>query len=30
MQYKSDGDTYIISVEQNESVMETLTEFCKE
>ena len=30
MQYKSDGDTYIISVEQNESVMETLTGFCKE
>ena len=30
MQYKSDGDTYIISVEQNESVMETLTEFCNE
>ena len=30
MQYKSDGDTYIISVEQNESVMETLTEFSKE
>tara|TARA_B100000686_G_C16741363_1_gene946775 strand:- start:863 stop:1285 length:423 start_codon:yes stop_codon:yes gene_type:complete len=29
MQYKQDGDTYIIYVEQNEPIMDTLTEFCK-
>ncbi|MFL3025965.1 MAG: PPC domain-containing DNA-binding protein [Candidatus Neomarinimicrobiota bacterium] len=30
MQYKEDGDTYIIYVEQNEAIMKTLTSFCKE
>ena len=30
MQYKVDRDTYIIYVEQNEPIMETLTEFCKD
>ena len=30
MQYKKDGDTFIINVEQHESVMKTLTAFCKE
>ena len=30
MQYKQDGDTFIINVEQHESVMKTLTAFCKE
>ena len=30
MQYKQDGDTYIIYVEQNEPIMETLTQFCKD
>jgi len=28
MQYKQDGDTYIIYVEQDEAIMETLTQFC--
>ena len=30
MQYKQDGDTYIIYIEQNERIMETLTRFCKD
>ena len=30
MQYKQDGDTYIIYVEQNETIMKTLTQFCKD
>ena len=30
MQYKQDGDTYIIYVEQNEPIMKTLTQFCKD
>ena len=30
MQYKQDGDTYIIYIEQNEPIMETLTRFCKD
>lgn len=30
MQYKQDGDTYIIYVQQNEPIMETLTQFCKD
>ena len=30
MQYKQDGDTFIINVEQHESVMKTLTAFSKE
>ena len=30
MQYKQDGDTYIIYVEQDEAIMETLTQFCKD
>ena len=30
MQYKQDGDTYIVYVEQEEGIMETLTLFCKE
>ena len=29
MQFKQDGNTYIIYVEQDESIMETLTQFCK-
>ena len=28
MQYKQDGDTYIIYIQQNEQVMATLTQFC--
>ena len=28
MQYKQDGDTYIIHIQQNEQVMATLTQFC--
>lgn len=28
MQYKQDGDTYIVYVEQDEAIMETLTQFC--
>ena len=28
MQYKQDGDTYIIHIQQNEKVMATLTQFC--
>ena len=28
MQYEKDGDTYIIYLEQGESIMATLTEFC--
>jgi Predicted DNA-binding protein with PD1-like DNA-binding motif len=30
MQYKQDGDTYIVYIEQEEAIMETLTLFCKE
>lgn len=30
MQYKQDGDTYIIYIQQNEGIMETLTQFCKD
>ncbi len=30
MQYKQDGDTYIIYVQQNEQIMATLTQFCKD
>ena len=30
MQYKQDGETFIIYVEQDESIMETLTQFCKD
>lgn len=30
MQYKQDGDTYIIYVQQEEPIMETLTQFCKD
>ena len=29
MQFKQDGNTFIIYVEQDESIMETLTQFCK-
>lgn len=29
MQFKQDGKTFIIYVEQDESIMETLTQFCK-
>jgi|TARA_B110000438_G_scaffold55162_1_gene55208 predicted DNA-binding protein with PD1-like motif len=29
MQFKQDGNTFIIYVEQNEPIMETLTQFCK-
>ena len=29
MQFEQDGNTYIIYVEQNEPIMETLTKFCK-
>ena len=29
MQFKQDGNTYIIYIEQDESIMETLTQFCK-
>ncbi len=28
MQYKQDGNTYIIHIQQNEQVMATLTQFC--
>ena len=28
MQYKQDGETYIIYIQQNEQVMATLTQFC--
>ena len=28
MQYKQDGDTYIIYIQQNEQVMATFTQFC--
>lgn len=30
MQYKQDGDTYIIYVEQDEKIMATLTQFCQD
>ena len=30
MQYRQDGDTYIIYLEQNEPSMATLTQFCKD
>ncbi|HCI15884.1 MAG: DNA-binding protein [Candidatus Marinimicrobia bacterium] len=30
MQYKQDGDTYIIYVQQDEKIMETLTQFCQD
>ena len=30
MQYKQDGDTYIIYVEQDEEIMATLTQFCQD
>ncbi|MDP6340197.1 MAG: DNA-binding protein [Candidatus Marinimicrobia bacterium] len=30
MQYKQDVDTFIIYVEQDEGIMETLTQFCKD
>ena len=30
MQYEKDGDTYIIYLERNESIMATLTQFCKD
>ena len=30
MQYIQDGDTYVIYVEQNEPIMATLTQFCKD
>ena len=30
MQYKQDGDTYIIYVEQDEEIMVTLTQFCQD
>ena len=30
MQYKQDIDTYLISLDQDESIMKTLTEFCKD
>jgi predicted DNA-binding protein with PD1-like motif len=30
MQYKQDGNTYIIYVQQNEKIMDTLTQFCKD
>ena len=29
MQFKQDGNTFIIYIEQDESIMETLTQFCK-
>ena len=29
MQFKQDGNTFIIYIEQNEPIMETLTQFCK-
>jgi len=30
MQYEKDGDTYIIYLEQGESIMAILTQFCKD
>ena len=30
MQYKQDEGTYLISLDQNEKIMKTLTVFCKE
>ena len=30
MEFKQDNDTYIIHVQQNEQIMATLTQFCKE
>ena len=30
MQYKQDKDTYLISLDQDEPIMKTLTEFCKD
>jgi len=30
MQYVQDGNTYIIYVQQNEQIMSTLTQFCKD
>ena len=30
MQYEKDGDTYIIYLEQGESIMASLTQFCKD
>lgn len=30
MQYKQDGNTYFIYVQQNEKIMDTLTQFCKD
>ncbi len=30
MQYKQNGNTYIIYVQQNEQIMKTLTQFCKD
>ena len=30
MQYKQDKDTYLISLDQHEPIMKTLTEFCIE
>ena len=30
MQYRQDGDTYIIYLEKNEPIMATLTQFCKD
>lgn len=30
MQYIQDGNTYIIHVQQNEQIMSTLTQFCKD
>lgn len=30
MQYKQDGNTYFVYVQQNEKIMETLTQFCKD
>ena len=30
MQFKQEGDTYIIHVQQNEPIMATLTQFCKD
>ena len=29
MQFKQDGNIFIIYIEQDESIMETLTQFCK-
>ncbi len=30
MQYKQDGNTYFVYVQQNEKIMDTLTQFCKD